>query len=108
MTKKKKPYLANNWKAIKDTPAEYFGDPERPLTFDEFMDWKVGGFELPSSHACIFRTMNIKTGKVKEYAYKRPEAAKKKIVKLMEKGMLEFTICDAENIHLLQPKVDYK
>ena len=104
MTKKKKPYYANNWKAIRDTPVEHFMD----LDYEEFMDWKVGGFELPSSHACVFRTRHIKTGKVKEYAYKRPEAAKKKIVKLMEKGTLEFTICDEENIHLLQPNVDYK
>ena len=106
--KKKKPYLPNNWKAIRDTPAEYFEDPEKPLTFDEFMEWKLGGFELPSSHVCIIRTMNINTGKVKEYAYKRPKAAKNKLVKLMERGDLEFTICDEDNVHLLTPKVDYK
>ena len=106
--KKKKPYLPNNWKAIRDTQAEYFEDPEKPLTFDEFMEWKLGGFELPSSHVCIIRTMNINTGKVKEYAYKRPKAAKNKLVKLMERGDLEFTICDEDNVHLLTPKVDYK
>ena len=106
--KKKKTYLPNNWKAIRDTPAEYFEDPEKPLTFDEFMEWKLGGFELPSSHVCIIRTMNINTGKVKEYAYKRPKAAKNKLVKLMERGDLEFTICDEDNVHLLTPKVDYK
>ena len=103
MTNKKR-YFPNKLKQLRAVPAEMF----EPIEFDEFMDWKIAGFELPSSHACIIRTRNIKTGKIKEYAYKRPEAAKKKIVKLMEKGTLEFTICDEENIHLLQPKVDYK
>ena len=60
---KKKPYYPNNWQAFKDAPDEMFCDH----TFDELMDWKVAGWELPSSVYCIIRTMDVNTKKVKEY-----------------------------------------
>ena len=39
----KKPYLPNNWRALKETPDEYFRDPasNKTFTFEEFMDWKI-------------------------------------------------------------------
>ena len=63
MSKKKKPYYPNNWQAYKDAPDDVWKDPPR---FDELMDWKVGGWELPSSVYCILRTMDVNTKKVKE------------------------------------------
>ena len=103
MRKKKKPYYPNNWQAYKDAPDEIWKDPPR---FDELMDWKVAGWELPSSVNCIIRTMDVNTKKVKEYHYKRPGAARNKVNKLMEEGKHEFTLVDAESIHHLTPRYD--
>ena len=103
MSKKKKPYYPNNWQAYKDAPDEVWKYPPR---FDELMDWKVGGWELPSSVYCILRTMDVNTKKVKEYRYKKPGAARNKVNKLMEEGRHEFTLVDADSIHHLSPKYD--
>ncbi len=45
----KKPYHPNNWKMFKDAPDEAF----HPHTFEEIMEWKVAGWELPADVACI-------------------------------------------------------
>ena len=68
------------------------------------MDWKIHGWELPSSHAAIIR-VTTKTGKVKEYVYQRPKAAESKIQQLMDQE-LSFTVCDHEQIHQLVPEID--
>ena len=101
MPKKKQPYFHNNWKNLKDVPAEYFDSIE----FEEFMDWKIGGWELPSSVCCIIRESDPKTKKVKEHIYSKSHFAVKKINSLMDKGK-EFTICDEVQIHQMYPKDD--
>jgi hypothetical protein len=55
----KKKYFPNNWDAYNEVDPEMFED----LPFDQFMDWKVGGWELPSSVSCIIREKNLRTGK---------------------------------------------
>jgi len=100
---KKKPYLPNNWQQYKDAPDELF----LQHTFDEFMDWKVAGWALPSSVACILRVTDINTKKVKEYTYQRRSSAEAKVKKLLDTAGYEgkeFTICDSDNIHFLTPK----
>ncbi len=96
---KKKPYYPNNWRAFKDSPDQFF----IPLPFDEFMDWKVGGWELPSSICCIIREEDEETGKVKEYVYKRADAAKAKARELMNKNHV-FTVCTNDNVHFMKPE----
>jgi len=103
---KKKPYYHNNWQTIKDTPDEYFGLPHGTLTFDEFMDWKVGGWELPSSCNYLIRECNLTTGKVKEYAYQYPGAAQKKLRQRMESGDCEFVVADHDAVHILRPNYE--
>ena len=100
---KKKPYFHNNVEAIMDVPAECFDS----IPYDEFMDWKIGGWELPSSCNYIIRERNLNTGKVKEYVYQKPSAAKKKLAQRMQFGNLEFTVCDHDAVHLLRPQEDY-
>ena len=99
MSKKKKPYFHNNVEAIRAAPAESL----IPIPFDELMDWKICGYEIPSSVNCIIRERDLNTGKVKEYVYQRPMAAKKKLVERMQAGEFEFTVCNGEAIHLLTP-----
>ena len=101
MTKKKKPYQPNNWQLYKDSDDSMF----IPHEFDEFMDWKLGGWELPSSVCCIIRETDPKTKKVKEHVYSKRAFAVKKINNLMDKGK-EFTIVDEVQIHQMYPKDD--
>ena len=97
---KKKPYFHNNVEAIREAPDAFF----IPIPFDEFMDWKIGGYELPSSCNYIIREQNIKTGKVKEYSYKYRAAAENKIRALVHTH--EFVVCDHDSIHKLSPHPD--
>ena len=96
----KKKYFPNNWKRLRDVPASFF----EPIEFDEFMDWKIGGYEIPSSVKCIIRENNLSTGKVKEFTYSRHGDAQNKIDDILKKGESEFVVCDEEEIHYLYPK----
>ena len=98
----KKPYFPNNWKKLKDVPSSMFEEIE----FDEFMDWKICGYEIPSSIKCIIRETNLSTGKVKEYVYSRYGDAQRKINAMMKKGESEFVVCDEHEIHYLYPTVE--
>ena len=99
---KKKPYFHNNVEALREAPAEYF----HAMPYDEFMDWKIGGWELPSSCNYIIRERNLSTGKVKEYVYQKPAAARKKLEQRMKDGNLEFTVADHDSVHFLTPKME--
>tara|TARA_R100000008_G_scaffold85348_1_gene75023 strand:+ start:326 stop:652 length:327 start_codon:yes stop_codon:yes gene_type:complete len=99
---KKKPYFHNNLEAIMDAPDAFF----IPIPYDEFMDWKIGGWELPSSCNYIIRERNLSTGKVKEYVYQKPAAAKKKLEQRMKFGNLEFTVADHDSVHFLTPQME--
>ena len=96
----KKKYFPNNWKNIKDAPEQFF----LPLDYDEFMDWKINGWEIPSSVACIIREQNIKTGKVTEHVYSRLSNANKRATKIMKEGKAEFLVCTHDDIGHIYPK----
>ncbi len=98
--KKKKPYFPNNWQQYKDAPAEWF----EPIPVEQFFDWKVAGWELPSSVACIIREHNQVTGKVKEHVYQRTHAAQNKAREIMAIGESEFTVVTADEIQFMEPK----
>ena len=96
----KKKYYPNNWKNIKDAPEQFF----LPLEYDEFMDWKINGWEIPSSVACIIREQDIKTGKVTEHVYSRLSNANKRANKIMKEGKAEFLVCTHDDIGHIYPK----
>ena len=96
----KKKYYPNNWKAYKDSPDAFF----LPLEFDEFMDWKINGWEIPSSVACIIREQDIKTGKVTEHVYARLSSANKRANRIMKEGKSEFLVCTHDDIGHIYPK----
>ena len=100
---KKKRYYANNWAAYARTPDKFF----LPIDYDEFFEWKVAGWELPSSVACIIRERNTITGKVKEYTYSRVGDAKNKCRAIMDIGESEFTVCTPEAVHFMEPELNY-
>jgi hypothetical protein len=100
MMPKKKPYYPNNWAAFKETPSSYF----EPISFNEFMDWKIAGWEIPSSVSCIIRENNKVTGKVKEYIYSRVGDAKRRCRKIMDVGESEFIVCTSDAVHVMYPE----
>ncbi len=95
----KKPYYHNNWKEYKNAPDQFF----IPLAFDEFMNWKIGGWQIPSSVACIIRETNQVTGKVTEHVYKRQGDAKNKARAIMNAGESEFVVCSRDAVHVVYP-----
>ena len=100
MMPKKNPYFPNNWKAIKDAPHQFF----LPLDFEEFMEWKMMGWEIPSSVECIIREQNLKTGKVKEYVYTKLGNANRRCDKIMKEGKSEFTVCTHDDLAHMFPR----
>jgi hypothetical protein len=59
---KKKPYYPNNLKALSKAPSHYF----EQIPYNDFMDWKIAGWEIPASVACMIREECLDTGKIKE------------------------------------------
>jgi hypothetical protein len=102
MSGKRKDYYPNNWQEYKDADDSDF----IPHTFEEVMSWKVGGWELPSSVECIIRVTDLNTHKVTEHIYQRRSAAQNKVNQLIERGDVEFTVCDHEAIHFIHPNYD--
>tara|TARA_Y100001963_G_C6701792_1_gene409835 strand:- start:731 stop:1063 length:333 start_codon:yes stop_codon:yes gene_type:complete len=98
---KRKKYFPNNWEALSNAPPECFDS----IPFDEFMDWKICGWEIKPGISCIIREKNYITGKVKEYSYQRIAAAQKKTQKIMDAKQSEFIVCTADNVHLMYPDI---
>ena len=97
MTKK---YIPNNYDRIAKAPASFF----MSIEYDDFMDWKMNGWDLPDSHDCIIRTINCKTGKVKEYVYQQHKSAKKKVAKIIMDQEEELIVCTHDFIQHLKPE----
>ena len=97
---KKPKYYPNNWKEFSEAPSELF----ESIEYDEFMDWKIGGYGIPSSVAAIVRVRDLNTGRVKEHVYKYKHAARNKTKKLMDSGNKEITIVQRDSVHFIYPK----
>ena len=93
-------YFPNNWKAYKDSPDEFF----IPLTYKDFFNWKVMGWVLPSSIACVIR--EEKDGKISERIYSQSAAADNYLTKQMsdKKNTAIYTIVDDKQVQVLYPK----
>lgn len=96
----KQPYYDNNWQMYKDAPDNAF----IPHTYDDLMQWKGEAWDLPSSVCCLIRVMNTNTGKVKEYTYRKPSAAQKRVEKLLDTEDIEFVVCKQESMHHVTPE----
>ena len=96
---KRPKYFPNNWKAYKDSPDEFF----IPLTYKDFFNWKVMGWVLPSSIACVIR--EEKDGKISERIYSQSQSADNYLTKQMsdKKNTTTFTIVDGNSVQVLRP-----
>ena len=94
---KKPKYYPNNYRAVAETESRYF--PE--IDYEDFYEFHIANWMLPSSHKCVIRATDLKTGKVTEHSYKYRRAAENKIRSLLKTH--EFVVCDHEAIHKLSP-----
>ena len=101
---KRPKYFPNNWKAYKDSPDEFF----IPLTYKDFFNWKVMGWVLPSSIACVIR--EEKDGKISEKIYSQSQSARNYLEKQMSNKDTNtiFTIADEHSVQVLYPKGKHK
>ena len=97
---KRPKYFPNNWKAYKESPDEFF----LPISFKDFFNWKVMGWALPSSIACVIREEN-EYGDISEKVYSQSAAAQKYLdAKIADKNMNTiFTIVDGNSVQVLRP-----
>ena len=100
MKNKKPKYFPNNWRAYKESPDEFF----IPLTYKDFFNWKVMGWVLPSSVACVIR--EEKNGKISEKIYSQSQSANNYLTKQMsdKKNTTVYTIVDDKQVQVLYPK----
>ena len=100
MKNKKPKYFPNNWKAYKESPDEFF----LPITYKDFFNWKVMGWVLPSSVACVIR--EEKDGKISEKIYSQSQSANNYLTKQMsdKKNTTVYTIADDKQVQVLYPK----
>ena len=92
----KNKYFPNKWKLVKNLPDEIF--TELALPFDEFMEWRVDSWVLPEGIEVLIRATNMVTHQVKEYVYKRPEYARRKVRELVKTEQHEITVCTQEAV----------
>ena len=85
----KRKYYPNKVKQIQAIPSKHF----ESIDFEDLMDWKLGGYELPEGVVCLLRERNLKTNKVSEYTYMQMSAAKRRTNKILNQGDSELTIC---------------
>ena len=101
---KRPKYFPNNWKAYKESPDEFF----LPITYKDFFNWKVMGWVLPSSIACVIR--EEKDGKISEKIYSQSQSARNYLEKQMSNKDTNtiFTIADEHSVQVLYPKGNHK
>ncbi len=100
MKNKRPKYFPNNWKAYKESPDEFF----LPIAYKDFFNWKVMGWVLPSSIACVIR--EEKDGKISEKIYSQSQSANNYLTKQMsdKKNTTVYTIVDDKQVQVLYPK----
>ena len=100
MPNKRPKYFPNNWKAYANMEDEFF----LPLSYKDFFNWKVMGWALPSSVACVIR--EEKNGKIYERVYSQSKSAHNYLESQMndEKTNTIFTVCDQTAVQVYYPK----
>jgi hypothetical protein len=88
-------YFPNKWELFASAPDDMFQEH----TFQEVMEWKVMGWELPRDICCIIRAKNTDTGKVREYTYRKQDAAEKRLMRLMDNPDLEIAVVNHDAVH---------
>lgn len=92
----KRKYYPNKWSEIQKCPDDYFPD----MLFEEFEDWKVYGYVIPSAVFGIVRSQGKDV--VEEYTYKSEYQAKQRVKKEIAKNR-DVTLCTMEGVWNIKP-----
>ncbi len=92
-------YFPNKWRRYKDIPADKF----EPLYYEDVMEWKVAGWELPPDVVCVIRARNLETSSIEEHVYKRQHSAEAKIRNYMTYKSHELVICSEDALYYVHP-----
>ena len=95
--KPRKKYFPNKVAIIQKVDASFF----EPHEYEELMEWRVCNWTIPPHTAAIIRAENTRTGRIKEYIYKQPRSATKKIAQLAEDEDIIITVATNDAIHHL-------
>lgn len=93
-------YYPNNFDAIAAAPDELFV----PCSYEEFFDWRVTAWQIPSSVQCIIRAEHLDTGKITEHVYVKAHAANQRLIKYLRDGTHRVTVADHDYISLVDTK----
>jgi len=92
-------YFPNNVREIQNAPDHLFIG----LPFDELLDWKVNGYELPDSVFCLMRITDKDTKLVTERYYNTRHYAKKRLAKCIQQGF-EVVMVSNDGIYYIEPR----
>ena len=82
----------NNFEKYRQADARHF----EPLTWEEFYEWRLCQWELPSSICCIVRAEHKQTGKITEHVYQRPAAVAKRLQAYDKQGTHDVILASHE------------
>lgn len=101
MRTKKPKYFPNKIKMWQDVPSSEL----EPMDYEEFMDWRVGQWELHPHYTFIIREYiydkKQRLKKVVAHEYKNAGSARNLLNKNLQLGDREFVIADHDAVHLL-------
>lgn len=75
------------------------------ILYDDVMEWKIAGWELPTNVACIIRARNLEDSKVTEHVYRRMSYAENKIKQYMNSKTHELIVCAEEALYYVHPEL---
>ena len=93
----------NNFEAIQEAPDEIF----EQCSVEDFFDWRVGGWDIPSSVMCIMRAEHKDTGRITEHVYSTAGHARNRLLKYMKTGEYQVTIANHDSIHLIKANDEF-
>ena len=89
----------NRWKQWSNVPSEMF----EPVEYETLMKMRVGDWELNPETYCLFRFKDLRTGKIKEKAYKSKKHALAALTKHAVQGDTEIVMVDDTSINYYDP-----
>lgn len=87
-------YFPHNIREIQQSPDHFFCS----LPYDELMEWKINGYELPDSVFCLMRIRNKDTQLIEERYYNTTHYAKRRLAKCIQDGS-EVTMVSNEGCY---------
>lgn len=82
----------NNFEKYRQADARHFD----PITWEEFYEWRLCQWELPSSICCIIRAEHKETGKITEHVYQKPSAVAKRLQAYNKQGTHDVILASHE------------